>query len=48
MGETAACVNESCPEFGIAKDTSTVPPAFRPLLCGACGQECERAEPADD
>jgi hypothetical protein len=38
MPATAACVNTECPEHGVPKDMSMMPPGFTPVLCGACGQ----------
>jgi hypothetical protein len=42
MADTASCRNSECPENGVAKDTSMIPPDYLPLICGTCGQECER------
>lgn len=36
----ASCINHDCPEYGIDKDMSTVPPDWNePIWCGGCGSE---------
>jgi hypothetical protein len=39
MAATAACTNTECTEYEVPKDLSMMPPGYKPILCGACGEE---------
>lgn len=39
MATTAQCENTECPEYGVPKDMSLIPPGYSPVFCGACGDE---------